>query len=458
MAGTGEEELVFKSITEIGDLYRSKKVSPVEVTNTVLKRLDELNPKLNAFITVMAEKALQKAHEAEEVFMKGETAGKLYGIPISIKDIFRTKGIKTTAGSRILKDYIPDEDSALYNTLNDAGAIVFGKNHMLEFAYGFVHPDYGQCNNPWDFNRTAGGSSTGSASAVAAGIGFASIGTDTGGSIRLPSSFCGIVGLKPTYETVSRKGLLHLSHSLDHIGPLTRTVKDNAIVLESIASKKVNYDAVFSGSIKGLKIGVIRSLTDSRAHPEVPNLVNSAFQLLGESGAEMMDIEIPGIDAVMEIAFPILLSEASFYHKGWYPELASDYAAGTAENLKEGFNVPAVSYLEALARKRTFAEKVNAVFDDFDILVCPTSPSPATERDPTFEDTTYDYTQRTLPFNVSGHPAITVPAGVTPSQNLPVGIQFIGRYFDEATIYRAADVFQTVNGGYKIPCPLAVGK
>ncbi|MDN7242940.1 amidase [Planococcus sp. N028] len=451
-----ELELLFKPIDEIGSLYRSKQVSPVEVTKATLRLLEELEPKLNAFITVLADEALQKAREAEMVFAKGETAGKLCGIPVSIKDLFRTKGIKTTVASRILKDHVPDEDSAVYSALNASGAVVFGKNNMLEFAYGSMHPDYGQCNNPWDTNRTAGGSSTGSASAVAAGIGFASVGTDTGGSIRLPSSFCGIVGLKPTYDTVSRQGLFHLSHSLDHIGPLTRTVKDNAIVLESISSRKVDYNAVFTESIKGMKIGVIRSLTDSITHPEVAQLVNTAIGQLSELGAELVDIELPGIDTVMEIAFPILLAEASYYHKDWYPAHAADYAQGTVGNIKEGFNVSAVSYVEALERKRAFAEKVTEAFRTVDVLVCPTSPSPATERDPSFEDTTYDYTQRTLPFNVSGHPALNVSAGLTPSQNLPVGIQFIGRHFEEATIYRAADVYQTATGGYKVP-PLLTG-
>ncbi|RFU65041.1 amidase [Peribacillus glennii] len=446
-----KRELLYKSIDEIAALYRSKEVSPVEVTEATLELQAELEPKLNAFITVMGEEALQQSREAEGVFAKGETVGKLFGIPVSMKDIFMTKGIKTTMASRILKDYVPTEDSYLYNALKAAGSIVFGKANLLEFAYGAVHPDYGQCNNPWDTNRTAGGSSNGSASSVAAGIGFASIGTDTGGSIRLPSSFCGIVGLKPSYDTVSRQGLFHLSHSLDHIGPLTRTVRDNAIVLESISSRKVNYDSVFTGSIKGVKIGVIRSLTESIIHPEVSELVNSAIRQLTDLGAEVIEVEIPGIDTALEIAFPILLSEGSYHHKAWYPERAGDYAEGTVMNIKEGFNVSAVSYVEALEKKRAFAEKIDAMFERVDALVCPTSPSPATERDPSFEDTTYDFTQRTIPFNISGNPAITVSAGNTASQNLPVGIQFIGRRLDEATIYRIADAYQTSTGGFRRP-------
>ncbi|PLR77025.1 hypothetical protein CU633_12465 [Bacillus sp. V3-13] len=451
MAVKSGEDLLFKSIEEIGALYRNKEVSPIEVTEATLDRLNELEPKLNAFITVMAEEALQQAKEAEKTFIKGETAGKLYGVPVSIKDIFMTKGIKTTLGSRILKDYVPQEDSYLYKKFKEAGAIIFGKTNMLEFAYGFVHPDYGQCNNPWDLNRTSGGSSTGSAASVAAGIGFASIGTDTGGSIRLPSAFCGVVGLKPTYDRVSRNGLFHLSHSLDHIGPITRTVRDNAIVLESISSNPVSYDSIFNGSIEGMKIGVIRTLTDLFTHQEVSKLVDSAVNQLSDLGAKVSDVTIPGIDKIAEIAFPILLSEGASYLKKWYPDRAADFAEGTLQNLKGGFDVKAVSYLEALEKKRLFAEKMNTIFDSFDILVCPTAPCPATYRDPSFDDTTYDFTQRTIPFNVSGNPALTVSAGLTPSENLPVGLQLVGRYFDEASIYRVADAFQIATGGYKRP-------
>ncbi|WP_409288271.1 amidase [Peribacillus sp. SCS-37] len=446
------KDLLFETIDEIGVLYRRKEVSPVEVTKATLERLDELEPKLNAFITVMAEEALLKAKEAEAVFLKGEAAGKLYGVPVSIKDIFHTKGIKTTLGSRILQNYIPNEDACLFTALKSSGAIIFAKNNMLEFAYGSVHPDYGQCNNPWDIHRTSGGSSTGSASSVAAGIGFASIGTDTGGSIRLPSSFCGIVGLKPTYDRVSRKGLFHLSHSLDHIGPLTRTVRDNAIVLESISSTPVNFNSIFTGSIKGMKVGVIRSLIDSASiHPEVRELVNAGIKQLAELDAEVVDIEIPELATIGEIALPILMSEGSFHHKKWYPEREADYAEGTKIVLAEGFKVPAVSYVAALERKREFTVKIDRLFDRVDILVCPTSPSPATERDPSFEDTTFDYLQRTIPFNIAGNPALTVSAGLTASENLPVGIQFIGRHHDEASVYRIADTFQTANGGYKRP-------
>ena len=229
------EKLLFSSVDEVHSLYKKKELSPVEVLEAVFERLEELEPMLNAFITTLPEEAREQAKKAEDLFSKGEPTGKLTGIPVSVKDIFMTAGIRTTMGSRIMKDHVPDYNAYVYTALKSSGAVVFGKNSMLEFAYGFVHPDYGQCNNPWDTNRTAGGSSSGSASSVAAGIGYASIGTDTGGSIRIPASFCGIVGLKPTYEAVSREGCFPLSHTLDHVGPLTRTVRDNAAIMEILA-------------------------------------------------------------------------------------------------------------------------------------------------------------------------------------------------------------------------------
>ncbi|MFD1037428.1 amidase [Virgibacillus byunsanensis] len=451
MSGKEMDELLFKSIEEIGQLYRKKEVSPYEITKATIERLNTLEPKLNAFITVLSEEALIQAKKAEDTFVKGVEVGKLYGIPVSLKDIFDTKGIRTSLGSKIMKDYVPTENSHVYDAFSKAGAIIVGKNNMLEFAYGSVHPEYGQCNNPWDINRTAGGSSSGSASSIAAGIGFASIGTDTGGSIRLPSSFCGVVGLKPTYETVSRRGLFNLSHSLDHIGPITRTVRDNAIVLEGISTNQINYDSVFTESIKGMKIGVIRSFIDSNTHSEVEELVASAVEKLTELGGNVVDVKIPGIETFNDIGFPILMSEGSYHHRDWYPKWAEDYAEGTQIVLKEGFSVSAVTYLEAVEKKKEFREKLVDLFENFDVLVSPTSPSPATKNDPSFEDTTYDYLQRTMPFNISGNPAITVPAGLTPSENLPVGLQFIGRHYDESTLYRVADAFQLNSGGYRHP-------
>ncbi|MDN7242937.1 amidase [Planococcus sp. N028] len=445
------KHLLFESIDEIGKLYRSKEVSPVEVTAATLERLHELEPQLNAFVTVLDDQAMAKAKAAEALFAKGTEAGRLVGIPVSIKDIFTTKGIRTSLGSRILKDHVPDTDAFVYTALKEAGAVIIGKNNMLEFAYGSVHPDYGQCNNPWNVNRTSGGSSTGSASSVAAGIGFASIGTDTGGSIRVPASFCGIVGLKPTYGTVPSQGLFPLSQSLDHIGPLTRTVRDNAIVLEQISSLVFDYETVFSGNIQGVKVGVIRQLMDTVTNPEVIALTTAAIDKLRDLGADVREVDIPGIESIESSALVVVLAEASAVHRHWYDSREADYNPATYANLKAGFGITAVAYLEALETKRRFTAQVDEALKQVDVLVSPTMAYPATEKDPSFEDGNIDVSRRTIPFNYSGHPALSVSSGNTPSENLPVGLQIIGRYHDEAAVYRVADAFQQATGGYKIP-------
>jgi aspartyl-tRNA(Asn)/glutamyl-tRNA(Gln) amidotransferase subunit A len=443
--------LLYKTIDEISSLYRTKQISPVEVMAATLERLDALEPRLNAFITVLAEESLAQARKAEAVFRRGESVGKLFGIPVSVKDIFNTKDIRTTAGSRIMRDYVPEEDSYVVKALREAGALLFGKTNMLEFAFGFVHPDYGTCHNPWDLNRTAGGSSTGSGSSVAAGIGFGSIGTDTGGSIRAPGSFCGIIGFKPTYNLVSKQGLFPLSDTLDHVGTLTRTVQDNAILLESISSIRFDYAAVFSGNIKGVKIGVLRSLTDNLENTEIKSLTLAAIDKLRALGAIIMDAAIADIAKIEEIAIPILVAEASKNHQMWYPHREADYAASTFNNVKAGFDVSAVRYLAALDQRRHFTEAVNESLSKVDVLVLPTFSFTATVKDPSFEDGNYDISSRTLPFNVSGHPALTISAGNTASEHLPVGFQIVGRHNDEAMVYRVAHALQAASGGFKQP-------
>lgn len=447
-----DKELLFSSIDDLHSRYKSREVSPVEVLETTLGRLEELEPKLNAFITVLPELAMEQAREAEALFSKGESKSKLTGVPVSIKDIFATEGIRTSMASRIMKEFVPDYDAYVYRALRNAGAVVFGKNNMLEFAYGFMHPDYGQCNNPWDTSRTAGGSSTGSAASVASGVGFASIGTDTGGSIRAPGSFCGIVGLKPTYERVSREGLFPLSHTLDHVGPLTRTVGDNALVLECVASSPFDSSLAVGDSISGMKVGVVRDLLDDESlTPEVSALVESAIERLRDLGAEIIDIDIPSIETASEIALPILLAEASYYHKQWYPARAGDYSSGTRANVAAGFDVTGVDYLEALGKRRRFTEVVSGAFDEIEILVCPTLPYPATQKDPEFGEATLDVVKRTIPFNVTGNPALTVPAGNTAQDNLPVGIQLIAAHHREDVAYRVAAAYERDVGGFENP-------
>ncbi|ULO09062.1 amidase [Paenibacillus sp. 19GGS1-52] len=451
MTLSNQMDLLYATIDEISGMYRRKEVSPVEVMKATLERLDEVEPQLNAFITVLAEQSLVEAKKAEEIFRKGEAAGKLTGIPISLKDIFSTKGIRTSMGSRILKDFVPEEDAYVYKALREAGAILFGKTNMLEFAFGFVHPDYGQTNNPWNVKRVAGGSSTGSGASVSAGIGYASIGTDTGGSIRAPGSFCGIIGLKPTYDLIPRTGCFPLSDTLDHVGLLTRTVKDNAIILEAISLQRFHYESIFTGDIDGVKVGIIRSLTDNVADPQIKSIVLAAIAKLGDLGAELLDVSVPFIENAEQIAIPILLSEASKHHAKWYEDRELDYSASTFANLKAGYDISAVAYLAALEQRRVLTEAVSEILTKVDVLVCPTFSFAATEKDPSFEQGNFDISSRTIPFNLTGHPALTVSAGNTISEPLPVGLEIIGRHLDESMVYRVAYAFEAATGGFKRP-------
>lgn len=444
------EDLLFSSIDDIHSLYKARDVSPVEILEMTLARLEFFEPKLNAFISVLPEEAKKQARKAEAQFLRGEPASKLTGIPVSIKDIFDTRGIKTSLGSRIMRDYTPQTDAHVYTALKKAGAVTFGKNNMLEFAYGFVHSDYGQCNNPWDANRTAGGSSSGSASSVAAGIGYASIGTDTAGSIRIPASFCGIVGLKPTHEKVNRSGCFPLSHTLDHVGPLTRAVSDNMAVLEVIAGTGVDSNPT-TKLLSGIKIGVIENLVGDPIDPEVTSLVDAAINSLRDLDCEIVDVRIPEIQAASEIALPILLSEASYHHKQWYPERADDYAPGTRANLEAGFEVSGVEYVEALQKRQRFIETVNETLKDVDVLACPTVAYTATKTDPDFEGGAEKYILRTVPFAVTGHPALTIPVGNTSSQNLPAGLELISAHHAENALYQIAATYERHLGGFARP-------
>ncbi|PLS84489.1 MAG: amidase [Actinobacteria bacterium] len=443
------EDLLFSPIDEVQALYKEKEVSPLEVLEATLRRLEELEPRLNAFVTVMAEEAREQAREAEKLYSRDEATGRLLGIPVSVKDIFATRGIRTTVGSRILKDSVPDYDARVYRDLRGAGAVVFGKNNMLEFAYGFVHPDYGQCNNPWDTNRTAGGSSSGSASSVAAGIGYASIGTDTGGSIRIPASFCGVVGLKPTYEKVSRDGCFPLSHTLDHVGPITRTVRDNAAVLEAISDTDGAIPP--TGSLSGVRIGVIENLMGEPIDPEVLSLVEAATERLRGLGGEVTNVRVPGVEAASDTALPILLPEASYHHGEWYPDRADDYSSGTRANIDAGFKVPAVEYVRALQERRRLTATVNDALGRVDVLVCPTVAYTATVTDPNFEGGAEEYILRSIPFDVTGHPALTIPVGNTSFRNLPAGLELISAHHAEATAYRVAAAYEDDLGGFARP-------
>ncbi|HEU5431891.1 MAG TPA: amidase, partial [Thermomicrobiales bacterium] len=345
MAESLRQDLCDLPLLDVAARIRRREVSPIAVVDAVLERIAALDGVFNAFITVLADEARSDARRAEAEIAAGTYRGPLHGVPISVKDLFATRGIRTTAGSRILADHVPDHDATLVERLRAAGAIVVGKTNMLEFAYAAVHPDYGPTPNPWDVRRSTCGSSSGSAAAVAAGMGYGSIGSDTGGSIRLPASYCGIVGLKPTYGRVSRHGGVPVSWSADHFGPLTRTVGDCAALLGVIAGEDPrdptsgrepvpDYLGRLDGGLAGRRIGVADAYLRQHVDAEVQAIVEQAVARLASLGATVVEVDLPPPAEVVPALLGILAPEATAYHREWLRTRPDDYSAAVRERLE----------------------------------------------------------------------------------------------------------------------------
>jgi aspartyl-tRNA(Asn)/glutamyl-tRNA(Gln) amidotransferase subunit A len=448
-------QMIEGSFIDVARLYREKEISPVEVLQKVFQRQERLEPQLNAFISVLKEDAIKSAKKAEQIFLRGEESHLLTGIPFSVKDLFYTQNIATTCGSNVLRGFVPTYTATILEKLLQTGAVLFGKNNMLEFAYGIVHPDYGQTNNPWDIAKTAGGSSGGSAAAVAAGIGYFSLGTDTGGSIRIPASYCGTVGLKPTQGLVSTYGVFPLSWSLDHVGPITRSVKETAVVLSIIAGKDLcdPYSAGKDISFIGLdtfdrvspkKIGVLPESKLTSLHPEVKEVYNRTIKLAMALGWEIETIDIEKWNLVEEMIMNILLPEAAQIHEKWI-DLKNQYAPMTYQQIEKGLKHKTIDYLKGLKAQKEFSEIVTKAMRDVDVVLTPTVAFPAPEEDPVIGDTELNEMTFTGPFNLSGHPAITVNMGFT-SAKLPVGMQLVGKHFGEKELLQVAHALEENSG------------
>jgi aspartyl-tRNA(Asn)/glutamyl-tRNA(Gln) amidotransferase subunit A len=459
-------EITSLSLAEAGRLVRERKVSPVELTDACLAQIDRLEPRLNAFITVSAD----VAREAAETSSDETSDGPLDGVPVAIKDLFDFAGVRMTAGSRILGENVANEDSEAVSRLKASGATVLGKLNLHEFAFGAtgVNPHYDPARNPWNTERITGGSSSGSGSAVAAGECFAALGTDTGGSIRIPASLCGIVGLKPTYGRVSKRGVFPLSWSLDHVGPMTRTVEDAAILLgvlagrdpqdpSSAAHSVPNYTASLSAGVRGLRIGVPRRFFFDNVDPEVESAVRSATRLLEQLGAAVSEIDPPHIDEIPGALTAIMLPEALAVHQRWMNERPDDYGDDVRYRLELGSTYLAVHYVQA-QRLREIAVRAwqEDVFSKVDLIATPTTPITA----PLIEhaggstyaggalQVTFSLIRFTNPFNFLGVPAISVPCGFT-GNGLPIGIQLAGRWWDEENLLRAAYTYEQATDWHK---------
>jgi aspartyl-tRNA(Asn)/glutamyl-tRNA(Gln) amidotransferase subunit A len=460
------EDLCDLPLLDIAEKIRTRQISPEEVTERVLARIDALDDTLNAFVTVLSEQARHDARKAERDILAGRFRGPLHGVPISIKDLFATKGIRTTAGSRVLANHVPDHDATVVERLRAAGAIVVGKTNMLEFAYAAVHPDYGPTPNPWDLARSSSGSSSGSAVAVAAGMGYGSIGSDTGGSIRLPAAYCGIVGLKPTYGRVSRHGGIPVSWSADHFGPMTRTAGDAAALLGAIAGEDPwdptsgrvpvpDYIAELGGGVAGKRIGISDLYLHRNVDPTVLVLVEQAIATLERLGATIEQITLPPPTEAVAALLAILMPEATVYHLPWLREQPGSYSAAVRERLELGAVTPAVSYIQGQQVRRRMVDAFLAAMEPVDLLVTPTGPTAATllegdlitgdEADPQVLAALIHFSG---PFNLIGFPAVSIPCGFTAS-GLPVGMQLVAKPWQEGPLLAAAHAYEQVTDWHR---------
>ncbi|MGD9536304.1 MAG: amidase [Alphaproteobacteria bacterium] len=451
-------DLLDRSLHDIARLIRQRKVSSAEVTRAAIERAERLRPIVNAFIRIEAEDALKAAKRADGLLAKGTLLGPLHGVPLAHKDMFYRRGKPSTCGSKIRKDYVAAEDSTALKRLLDAGSIYLGGLNMAEFAIGPTghNAHWGHCRNPWNPEHVTGGSSSGSGAAVAARIVFGALGSDTGGSVRLPASQCGVVGMKPTAGLVSRHGAMPLSFTLDTIGPLTRTVRDNARLLKLIAgpdpndptaspSKPANPEAGLGAGVKGLRIGVPKQFFFDVASDDVRALYEQSMAVFLKLGAKVVEVDLPDIARLTQLSNVVLASEAATYHARWLSERPDDYQDQVRHRLEVGLFVPAQAYLQALnARGEALRAFCDAALTKADILATPGMPFGAPRIDetdvggsPAAADMVARISWCTRTANYLGVPALIVPHGFT-ENHLPAGLQLIGRPFSEPLLYQAA--------------------
>ncbi|MBM3943413.1 MAG: Asp-tRNA(Asn)/Glu-tRNA(Gln) amidotransferase subunit GatA [SAR202 cluster bacterium] len=446
-------DLCYLTIAEAAPLLRDRQLSPVELTRAYLERIQALDSRLHAYVTLLPEQALAQARSAEAEILRGHYRGPLHGVPIGLKDLYDTKGIRTTAMSRVTPDRIPQEDAACTVRLREAGTILLGKLAMHEFALGGPDPTslFPPARNPWDLARIPGGSSSGSGAAVAAGLCMGSLGSDTGGSIRGPASLCSIVGLKPTYGRVSAYGVVPLSWSQDHCGPMTWTVTDTALMLQAIAGPDPkdpttaaapvpDYSQALQAGIRGMTIGVPRQYfyeSGPDVEPQTLAAIETALDLMRELGAEVRDVEIPHIEYARAANQAIMMGEAFAFHEHNLQTRRQDYGDMVRVRFLLGGLISSSDYLQAQRVRRLIKREMAQALQEVDVLVTPTSPKPAALLEG--YDATVTLTGRsfTSPFNVAGLPAISIPGGFT-REGLPIGLQIAGKPFDEPTVLRVA--------------------
>ncbi len=456
----GDLELCGLNIARAASALQARECSPLELTEAYLQRIETLNPRVNAYITVTAERARADARRATEELAAGSSRGPLHGIPIALKDLYETAGIRTTGGGKIHANHVPAHDCPVAQRLRDAGTILLGKLNTHEYAYGVTtnNPHYGTTRNPWNLEHIPGGSSGGSGAAIAAGLATATLGTDTGGSIRMPASVCGVVGLKPTYGRVSKAGVLPLSYLFDHTGPITRTVEDAALVLNAIAGydptdattvrvPTEDYTACLRDGVRGLRIGIPRGYFYDHLEDDVAAAVERAIAELRRLGADVRDVEIPGVADGVGALFGLVLAEAQEIHADALRTRPADFGADV-RGLLTSPSPDAAMLMLGLRARDALTVSMRRVLESVDLLVTPTTPIVAarigqdTIRYGGLEESILSAMIRcTAPFNATGLPALSIPCGFT-GAGLPVGLQFAGRPFDEVTVLRAGHAYE----------------
>ncbi|HTY57132.1 MAG TPA: amidase [Candidatus Binataceae bacterium] len=462
------EEFAAATISEVAPLLRERKVSPVELTLWHLDRVAKLNARLNAFITVLGDQAMAQAREAEAEIARGDYRGPLHGIPVAIKDIIAIAGVRMTCGSRILADHISARDATVVARLRAAGAILLGTLHLHEFAWGgtSINPHYGNARNPWNLDCIAGGSSGGSAIAVATSMAMATLGTDTGGSVRIPSALCGTTGLKPTYGRVSRDGVFPLCNSLDHVGVLTRSAQDAALMLNAIAgadprdpssagSPVPDYSRELNANIRKLRVGQLRGFFAEDIQDEIESGLESAVQALRGLDAQVDEVTLPLMKHMPGASLAIMTAESYAVHERMIRERAQDYGVDVRLRLMMGAMVSAPQYLKAQRFRTLLCEQTAEAMRRFDLLVAPTTAitaTPATQESVRVGSkdlvVAASLSRLTRPANMTGLPAIALPSGFS-REGLPVSFQIIGRPFDEATVLRAAHAYQSATDWHR---------
>jgi len=462
--------VVRRTIKELGSAIRDREVSPVELTRECLARIEADGPKLNAFISVLADSAIEAARRAEQEIARGEHRGPLHGIPIGLKDIVDTAGVLTTAASGQYRDRVPSEDAEVVRRLRAAGCVILGKQNLHEFAYGgsSLVSFFGETRNPWDLSRLTGGSSGGSAASVASGLGLAAVGTDTAGSVRLPAAYCGVVGLKATYGRVSARGVVPLSWSYDHVGPIATCVHDAAVMLQAMAgydpgdpssvdAPRVDFTSCLAPGVRGLRVGVPRAFFCDDLDPEVADAFERAIGVLRGMHACVHD------DVRLEVPTDRKLASAESYafHQTMVTETPERYQAATLVRIKSAEKLLAPKVLRAARELLACRQAIRRVFDEVDVLVTPTVPIPPPSIARLNEAPDDLRTQENLmlrntrPFNVWGIPSISVPCGFT-RDGLPIGLQFSGPAWREDVVLQVANAYeQATDWHQRVPDPVA---